>query len=67
MDLFNNFWFWIIDQHELQAAPRKKYLMKYIYIYIILMKNNDEKLNKCEFVDELPIYGCIFYFKQKYI
>ena len=31
------------------------------------MKNNDEKLNKCEFVDELPIYECIFYFKQKYI
>ena len=34
---------------------------------VILMKNNDEKLNKYEFVDELPIYGCIFYFKEKYI
>ena len=29
-------------------------------IYIILTKNNDEKLNKCEFVHELPIYECIF-------
>ena len=34
--------------------------MNYMYIYIILTKNNDEKLNKYEFVDELPIYECIF-------